>query len=500
MKKWLLATASLAALTPCVVQAACEDPPTGYATNPNERVIGTPDCEEGVDCPYEPTGLDWQDGELIDDLDTDDQIIMASKYDSIPGVVEVDGRMDVWGNYLDDIWVSEADGTNLRRITDAAYSYNHIIVSPDRKLIIANRYSKGNLTGDYDDKNENETQDAHEGIVDYLDFHEAVIIDIDNNRMTPIAFVSGTELDAGHGGMAVGAVDGSGNMPVYLASKSTTYSWRYEIYKVQLTKQASTSAPYTISDAVPITTNLLTKLGYTSPYGDTSTQWVSDTEVSKDGNYLAFLFIGPEMLNTGANHSTWKARIAYAKIDHANNRIDKAAIVSTGGVATGHNQSGQIWGDYDPDIAPGNGWVTFQRHNDNGAFEGGYFQNGDIIRVMTPFLPAHWASWTPDTYYANLSSADPSDDQCDSTNTVLHGIPSWSEGGGTCVIHSSWAVDCEECDAESHARIVNPWETNPSGEHPGYDVTGLDDKAVHHVQWIPSNLSSGVDLCPTDEE
>ncbi|MCP5433159.1 MAG: hypothetical protein H6923_07805 [Alphaproteobacteria bacterium] len=503
MRKWLITTALIAAMAPGLAMATdpCdpEDPPEGLPSNENHPPIDAEakDCVYGTNCPYEPTGIDWQDAGLLGGLNEDDKILYVSKFDSQPSETPPNGRQDIWGHYIDDVWASEADGSNTHRLTNSDYSFNHVIVSPDRKLIIANRFVRGNSTGDYIDENENEDFDTgEESVLNQEDFHQAVIIDIENDRMTPIAFIGTTELDAGWGGMAVGPVDsGTGDMSVYFAATSI---YAKDIYRVDLTKESDPDEPYSVSGATRITVNLLSKLGYTSPYGDTSPKWVTDLEVSKDGNYMAFLFLGPEMLDD-ADHSAWKNRIVFAKIDHANNQIDKAAIVSSGGVPTGHGVGGQVWGDFDPDIAPGNFYVTFQRHNAFGQFETSGFSNGDIIRVQTPFLQT-WSGWTPDTGYANLSSADPSDDQCQSTNDSIHGIPSWSEGGGGCVIHTVWDEDCSgSCTLVTHARIVNPFDVNTTGEHAANIVTALDGQALHHVQWIPNSTTGNLEFCPTDE-
>jgi Tol biopolymer transport system component len=230
-----------------------------------------------------------------------------------------DHETDEWGLGSNALYVADLAG-HVTRITHARYFHNHFTVSPDRRYIATNRYSRGdtNKDGKYFPLN---------------DYKELWVVDTvagTERRLVP-------EIDAGWGGLAW-SPDGRW---IYFSSPSGQGKGM-DLRRVEVaTGKVET-----------LTANLLKLLGV-----EGERKFVSDVSASPDGQSVVFLYTGPEMLASGQS----KTRIAVMKLDGS-----EAHIVTDGGPLPAGKRGVWSTGDFDPEFSPDSGRITFARVTDRG--------------------------------------------------------------------------------------------------------------------------------------
>ncbi len=248
----------------------------------------------------------------------------AVKAGKIPGdarIVFSSGRgkeTDPWGQPSKELYVANLEG-QVTRITYSRYVANHFTVSPDRKKIAVNRYSRGDTNGDgqYFPMN---------------DFKELWIVDVETGTERRVA----PHIDAGFGGLAW-APDSR-----HLYFSTPTRPGVMDIRRVDTE---------TGEDEI-VTAGLNALLGEKD-----ERKFVSDVDVSPDGEWLVFVYVGPEMIASGAT----QPRIAVMKLDGS-----EAHIVSSGGPAAPGKRGVWSTGDYDPDFGPDGTTIAFARLTEDG--------------------------------------------------------------------------------------------------------------------------------------
>jgi Tol biopolymer transport system component len=242
------------------------------------------------------------------------------------------GEKDAWGFPAREVYVSKADGSKLTRITWDRQSANHFAISPDRRWLFSNRYSRGDTSGD--------------GKIDYRDFKELWLVDL--KTRTEKKVLEG--VDGGWGGVGWSP----DSKFVYFATRENgsgvVNRW-----------------PIAGGPMERVTRNVNKLLGVP---GDTYA--VSDLDVSPDGKWLALLYS-----NGTREDAARKTRIIVYKIDGT-----EARFVTDGGPM----KAGQygMWpaGDFDPDFSPDGKAVSFMRATDRAMLK----RNVSSSDVMTQNL------------------------------------------------------------------------------------------------------------------
>lgn len=252
-----------------------------------------------------------QDATKVGKIPADAEIIFASP---------LAGEKDATGvGIAEELYVSTAAGKDLTRITYSRYTHNHFEVSPDRTMIVANRFSKGDTD--------------HDGKLTPRDFKELWIIDV--TRSTEHKIAEG--MNAGVGGVAWSP----DNKYVYFSAPSDD---GFDIFRV---------SPNGGKPEV-LTRNLSKMLG-----APDIKKYVSDVGSSPDGQWLAMVW--SEDLSAFRNKRT---RVVLFKLDGT-----EARIVTDGGTITAMPTGPFPNGDFDPDISQGNRFISFER-NTNAAWTG----------------------------------------------------------------------------------------------------------------------------------
>jgi Tol biopolymer transport system component len=228
-----------------------------------------------------------------------------------------DHERDPWGLPSNALYAGTLDG-KVTRITHSRFSHNHFEVAPNRRLIAVNRYSRG-------DSN-------HDGRYFPLnDWKELWIVDTQTGKERRIA----PQVDAVWGGLAWSP----DSRWVYFATPSVTR--RMDIVRVNV-----------MTEKVEVmTAHLNALLGYQG-----ERKWVSDVDLSDDGQWLVFIYRDPQSMATGVG----KPRVAVARVDGS-----AAHLVTDGGPLPAGTKRGD-WsvGDFDPDFAPDRRRIAFSRVSD----------------------------------------------------------------------------------------------------------------------------------------
>lgn len=226
-----------------------------------------------------------------------------------------------------ELYVADAAGGHLTRITYHRKLYNHFAVSPDRKMIAAGRY-----TGDDTNKN---------GALDGMDKKIVYVIDLEHKEEWPLL---PPQYEGGWGGIDW-TPDGE-----YIIT-AVVVNGKIDIYRIHPDGTGMEN----------LTKNLHKLLGLEQP-----PRFVSDVSVSFDGKWIVFL------CGTAAGAPN---RIAMARIDGT-----AARFVSDGGGREAKSAGG-MWppGDYDPEFSPDDRSVCFQRVT--GAALVGLSSTSDVMRI-----------------------------------------------------------------------------------------------------------------------
>jgi Tol biopolymer transport system component len=336
------------------------------------------------------------------------QVPPAAKVAALPADAEIlfasgmAGETDAWGLVARELYVVNADGTGLTRLTYSGFSHNHFAMSPDGRWIFTNRYSRGDTTDD--------------GLLNYRDFKELWLIDF--KTRTERRVLEG--IDGGYGGV--------GWSP---DSKTVYYTIR--------TARGGDVQRWNIAGGTPeiVTEDINDLLRMRGPM-----RWVSDLDVSPDGNWLALLYSNGDREDPSNKR---KVRVTLFRIDG-----QEARFLTDGGPMP-PGQYG-LWpaGDFDPDFSPDGKAVSFMRATDRNMLKRGV-SSADIMRQNI------------DGTGLTLLSAE--------SNMNQNGISSW--GGPRCeIVFAVWSDD-----APTRIEIVKPDGSNRR-------QVPLPGEGSH-VQWIP---------------
>jgi Tol biopolymer transport system component len=275
-----------------------------------------------------------------------------------------DHERDQWGLPSNALYVATLDG-KVTRITHSKFSHNHFEVSPNRRLIAVNRYSRGDAN--------------HDGKYFPLDdWKELWIIDTVAGKERRIA----PQIDAGWGGLAWSP----DSKWVYFATPSVTKMM--DIVRVNVDTEK----------VEVLTANLNALMGYK---GDDKRKWVSDVCLSADGKWLVFIYRGPDVM---AQAERGKPQIAVMKTDGS-----EAHVVTDGGpLPSGAKRGAWTVGDFDPDMAPDDKHIAFARVSDRAMVT----KDLSVFDIMVV-----------DRDGKNLKSISPQ------TETAAEFIPNWGRRG-----------------------------------------------------------------------
>jgi len=236
------------------------------------------------------------------------------------------GKSD-FGVPATEIYVADANGDHLTRITNQQKLYNHIAVSPDRKMIAAGRY-------DYGDTNK-------DGQINAKDRKKLVVLDLEHKQeWAPVP-----EADDA----CVGGVDWTPDGQYIIASMK--FNNEMNIYRVHPDGTGLEA----------ITRNLGKLLGTPQPI------FVSDVSVSFDGKWIVFLCV------TRAGEM---CRLTRMRID----QTEAHFITDGGGKAAINPKTAWGSGDFDPEFSPDGQYVSFQRTTPAGIGPAG-FPTYDVMRI-----------------------------------------------------------------------------------------------------------------------
>jgi Tol biopolymer transport system component len=314
------------------------------------------------------------------------------------------GTRSEFGFPANELYAVDLKGKKYERLTHNNYLYNHFAVSPDRKMIAAIRYSAG-------DTNQN-------GQIDFRDKKTLWILDLENKEEWPLL----SEYDTGWGG-----VDWSpDNQYVYVSIFKDNQSNIYRIHPDGTGLQN-------------ITRGIEKTLSPDRPH-----KWVSDTGVSPDGQWIAFLYSGRRGQGF---RSPARNRIAVCRVDGT-----EARFLTDGGSVKplAHGPWGP--GDFDPEFSPDGKAVSFQRATDVAVNFAAKIPSHDIMRI--------------DIDGTGLKRLSPEN------NPAVHGISDWSEANR--IIFSEW----NQQDMYVGAVVVNA----DGGNY--HRLTDLPTGGSH-FRWIP---------------
>lgn len=227
-----------------------------------------------------------------------------------------------------EIYVAAANGDHLARITRQRKLYNHIAVSPDRKMIAAARYDNGDTTKD--------------GRINAKDRKTLVVLDLEHKQeWKPVP-----EADDA----CLGGVD-------------WTPDGRYIIASMRLNNEVNIYRVHPDGTGLEALTRNLGKLlgGIPKPV------FVSDVSVSFDGEWIVFLCV------TRAGEM---CRLVRMRMDQSEAHF----ITDGGGRAAVSSRSAWGSGDFDPEFSPDGRYVSFQRSTPAGIGPAG-FPTYDVMRI-----------------------------------------------------------------------------------------------------------------------
>jgi Tol biopolymer transport system component len=309
----------------------------------------------------------------------------VSSLASIPNEAEIifrsqrGGRRSPGGQYNYELWVSDAEGKHLTQITHNGYFYAHFDASPDRRCIAAMRMTHGDTN--------------HNSRIEERDRKTLWVLDLEKREEWPLL----EQYDSGLGGV-VWSPDGK---YIYL---SVMLGSLPDICRIR-----------------PDGTGLenITKNLYKSP-DFSRLNWVSDVGISRDGQWLAFLY-----QTTKSGPSV----IAICRADGTQARV----VTDGGGPNSKH--AGGVWGrgDFDPEFSPDAKRICFQRAT-NAALSSFNVSSHDIMVVNID-----------DGKLTRLSPAG---------NKAIHGISHWSEDNR--IVFSEW----NEAGLFTGPVVVNPDGSN----------------------------------------
>lgn len=230
---------------------------------------------------------------------------------------ERDHERDPWGLEANALYVADLKG-NVTRVTRSKFFHNHFVVSPDRRYIATNRYSRGDTNKD----------GKYFPLDDYKELWIVDTVAGTERRLVP-------EIDAGWGGLAW-SPDGR-----WIYFGSPTPGKGMDIRRVEVAT----------GKVEVVTAGLLKLLGLSG-----ERKFVSDVAASPDGQWLVFVFVGPDMIGGEV-----KTRIAVMRVDGT-----AAHIVTDGGPLPPGRRGVWSVGDFDPDFSPDSKRISFARVTDKG--------------------------------------------------------------------------------------------------------------------------------------
>lgn len=229
------------------------------------------------------------------------------------------GETDPWGLKADALYVANEAG-QVTRITHSKFAHNHFSVSPNRRYVAVNRYSKGdqNKDGKY---------------FPYDDWKALWLVDTETGKERILA----PEYDAGWGGLAWSP----DSKWIYFSGPGAPNVMEVKRVDIETGKVEM------------LTDRLNQLLGYPDSEKRKS---VTDVDVSDDGQWLIFNYRSPEMMVGGMYGGQPKARIGVMKMDKS-----VARLVSDGGPLPAGRRG--VWpvGDFDPDICSDGRTIIFAR-------------------------------------------------------------------------------------------------------------------------------------------
>ena len=237
------------------------------------------------------------------------------------------GEKSEFGVIATEIFVADANGDHLTRVTHQKKLYNHIAVSPDRKMIAAGRYNDGDTSGD--------------GQIDSKDKKTLMVLDLEHKQeWAPVPQAEDASL---------GGVDWTPDGKYIVCSMK--FGGQVDIYRVHPDG----------SGLENLTKDLGKLLGVPKPI------FVSDVSVSFDGQWIVFTSLAKrgELL-----------RIIRQRIDGT-----EAHYVTDGGGSGAHSPSLLGSGDFDPEFSPDGKYISIQRSNKRGDTGRGW-PNSDITRIQ----------------------------------------------------------------------------------------------------------------------
>ena len=219
-----------------------------------------------------------------------------------------DGEKSKFDFPSNELYVADAEGGHLTRVTQTRALYNHFAVSPNRKMIAANRYDAGDTS-----KN---------GRIEASDRKTLWVIDLEHKEEWPLA----AEYDAGLGG-----IDWTPDREYIVASMRV--DGLIDIYRIHPDGSGFQNLTKNVNKLLHV---------------DDDQKFVSDVSVSFDGKWIVFLY---------SNRRIGPHRIAMMRMDGS-----EAKFVTDGGGSTVKSAGGG-WtpGDFDPEFSPDGQFVVFQR-------------------------------------------------------------------------------------------------------------------------------------------
>ncbi|MCP5432467.1 MAG: PD40 domain-containing protein [Alphaproteobacteria bacterium] len=303
-----------------------------------------------------------------------------------------------FGAVSNELYVATLDG-EVTRITYSRQLHDHFVVSPDRTRIATDRYSRGDTNKD------------------------GRIFSNDHKVLWILDTVAGSErevdpdTDAGNGGIAW-FPDGR---HVVFGTQSDLFM---DLVKVDIDT----------GETAALTRGLKKLLGHEGPR-----KFVSDVDVSPDGQWLAFVYVDVDAIEPG---ESGKPRIAVMKVDGS-----AAHLVTDGGPAPSRRRGDWPNGDFDPDFSPDGTRLSFQRQTETAMV----YPTLSSMDIMTVSVDG--------TGLRRLSPEG---------NANCHGISSWTADG---IVFTEWSktgVSSLVADPDTGAIVRVPIEGNAS-----------------FVQWIP---------------
>lgn len=314
------------------------------------------------------------------------------------------GEKDQWGMGINALYAASLDG-KVTRLTNSRFFHNHFAVAPNRRWIATNRYSRGdsNKDGQYFPLN---------------DYKELWVVDTRTGKERRIV----PEIDAGWGGLAWSP----DSKWIYFSSPSGKQIMDLRRVNIETSK-------------VEVLTGGLNRLlGFDAPQ-----KFVSDLDVSADGQWIVFLYTDPAAV-TGQKPGS--PRIAVMRVDGT-----AAHIVTDGGPLPPQKRGVWSVGDFDPAFSPDGRQITFARVTDVGM----------VSKTLST-----WEINVVNTDGTGLKSISPPRD------LSAEFIPGWSDQG----------IVFTRLDPKAASPMLPIIYDPKTGTRTPVPVGG----EASHVQWIPS--------------